>query len=119
MKKTILGIIVVVIAAVAAWNVNVIAKSQTEGTVYHLFANSEALAQGEGSGGSLYNIDEEDCSITLTGETGVTVKVWGVSYTFPVSGRLTLTFSDVKIQCSSGGYNQCEWSSCADFWKDC
>ena len=116
MKKLFFGITVIVIVVVSAWNVNVIVKSQTKGMTYQ-FVNIEALAEDEGGDGSYeFCVTEGDCSITVSGQAGVSFVVLGVTYTIPASGSITITYSDVKVRCSTGGTFQCTTSSCVDFW---
>ena len=117
-SKFLYGLAILAIAAVAAGNVNI--NSQTNVMSDLALANVEALASDVegGSGGSLvYNIEEGNCSVTLSGQAGIKGTVLGVNYTIPASGSITLTFNDVKILCSSGGKYACTQKTCADFWK--
>lgn len=58
-----------------------------------------------------------DCSITIEGEAGAYVTIFGVRYKIPVDGSLELTFSDVAVDCSSGGTSMCSYYTCAMFWQ--
>jgi hypothetical protein len=84
------------------------------GKLNELFSISSANAEGWND--PVWKEGHYDCSITLEGQAGATVKLFGVSYTIPTSGSLTLTFKNVATSCSSGGTSQCKYKTCADFF---
>ena len=113
--KILYGLAVLAIVATAAWNVNY--NSQIKGMSDLALVKTEALADNEGGGGYEYNLEEGDCSITVEGEAGYKFTILGREWTIPLSGKITITFDDVKISCSTGGSYQCSQVTCADFWK--
>lgn len=52
------------------------------------------------------------CSITVHGKAGITVTIWGVRYTIPAEGSITVTKSGQEIVCSSGGTSSCTPRDC-------
>jgi hypothetical protein len=82
-----------------------------------IFSVKLALADDEGGGGATWVKTTSDCSITVYGEAGVTFKLFGVTYTIPAEGSITIKFSDIAVDCASGGSQMCEYYTCADFWK--
>ncbi len=58
-----------------------------------------------------------DCSITIEGEAGAYITIFGVRYKIPLDGSLELTFSDVAVDCASGGNQMCSYFTCAMFWQ--
>lgn len=78
---------------------------------------NSAQAQGEGGGGdTLWHKSTRDCNFTIHGEGNAKFKLYGTTYTIPISGSITLSFNDVSTDCSSGGTFQCSSFSCANFW---
>ena len=111
---------VVLVAGFATLNFCVITNSHTKGLFYQSSANPEVLANGETTGGSdeyIFEKEKDDCSVTIESEAGTIVTFLGSTYTIPPSGKLTLHFGKVDIECDMGGNEQCTTVTCYDFWN--
>ena len=58
-----------------------------------------------------------NCQVQISGEAGFPFSVFGIQFTIPASGEITLTFYDVKVSCEAGGNMMCEYMPCWKFWK--
>ena len=114
LKKIFYGIVLIAMVAAVTNNVTMLKNDKNSFTIN--LKSNEALATGESGDEYSYIITEGDCTVILTGQAGATVTVLGIKHTFPLTGTLTLTFTDVKILCSTGGSFQCHTSTCNDFW---
>jgi len=112
MKKYLFAAVSVI--AVMLFNIIIASNISKENTS---IAQLMEIRKAQAEDPSLWYKSTGDCSITLEGEAGVIIELFGTQYTIPSSGSLTLTFHNVEVSCSSGGTYQCSTYTCADFWK--
>ena len=117
MKKAILKIMgLVAVAALMVLNIQF--TNMEEGSMISLSSlKNLAFAQGgenDGGGGldTSYIRNRYDCSITIKGKAGYSGTIWGISYTIPVEGEITITKSGQEIVCSGGGNDACTPRDC-------
>lgn len=115
MKKVILsGTIVLIIAMVSVWNVNVSLQSDKMNGL--MLANVEALATPE-NGQVLWDRMDKDCLYTITGGAGAQVPitllgVTVITLTLDAKGEASYTYYGGKTECSAGGNQQCTARYC-------
>ena len=75
---------------------------------------SEASAS---SGAPNRKIHKGPCRTEIRGTANTSGEIFGIPYTIPVTGVVTITFTDVERDCESGGTFNCQTVSCADFFR--
>lgn len=68
-------------------------------------------ANAESPDGTYWIKKHFDCTVTVTGEGGASVTIFGSTYTIPYSGSLTVT-SNVGVDCDVNGPSQCTVFDC-------
>ena len=111
MKKKIFGgLLVLAIAAVAAFNLNL--NSEDSGFSLLSLVNVEALAGDDENTGKLdtsYDRATKDCTISANAAIAMGLKVKG-------SGDVTMT--DAEVVCSGGGNTACTPINCSEVWAN-
>lgn len=116
MKKKIFGgLSVLVIAVVAAFNVNLSLDYSDSNLSSLALANLEALAQESGGGtnpesglDTKYIRSTSDCSISASA---------ALALDFKVKGNADLVMSNAEVVCSGGGNTACSPANCASVWS--
>ena len=115
MKKAILKIMGLV-AVATLMILNTQFTNMDEGSMISLsYLKNMAFAQGGENGGGLdtnYKRHSNPCSITIKGKAGYSGTIWGMSYTIPVEGEITISKSGQEIVCESGGKMTCTPRDC-------
>lgn len=111
MKKQVLsGFAVLVLAAVAVFNVNMSSKNDIS---LLSLANIEALANNENNSEKYYTRISADCTITVTGKANSTITVAGIgTVKLDGNGEYTYVRKNGEVRCIKDGSEMCIPQNC-------